>query len=64
MVTTGAVRADVDVETTQVDGHTVLHTPQAGAVISSGAWPGADIRILPPEEVCDADLVGLMKRTE
>ncbi len=63
MVTTGAVRADVDVETIEVDGHAVLHTPQTGAIITPGSWPRAEIRILPPEEVCGADLVALMKKS-
>lgn len=61
LVTLDAVRADPDVSRGTVDGYPVLHAPQSGAIITPGSWPRADIRILPPEEVCGADLVALLQ---
>lgn len=61
LVTVEAVRADPDVVPESIEGDAILHAPQSGAIITPGSWPRADIRILPPEEVCGADLVALMK---
>jgi hypothetical protein len=62
LVTLDALHADPDVAAKEIDGHALLQTPQSGAVITPGSWPRADIRILPPEEVCGADLVARMGR--
>ena len=46
-----------------LDGERIVQTPQATGIISTpGVWPRTSIRILPPEEICDSDLIDLMKK--
>lgn len=63
MVGLRAVAASHEVVETEFDGERIVQTPQATGIISTpGVWPRTSIRILPPEEICDSDLIDLMKK--